>query len=146
MKCHIRRHFIWVFTICKGTHLWVSRIQRDNVCLWLGVQFPSLFFEPWLSVVFGPFSFFFTVSLFDLIVPLWWCTEYIRKSPFYRVSSWEQMERTIILMILLARTGIRCILLYQLPLVLIALLYVDLINVVYIMACASIRSSWRCTF
>ena len=30
MKCSIMLHFIWVFTVCKSTHLGVSRIQRVN--------------------------------------------------------------------------------------------------------------------
>ena len=28
MKCSIMLHFIWVFTVCKSTHLGVSQIQR----------------------------------------------------------------------------------------------------------------------
>ena len=28
MKCRTMRHFIWVFTVCKNTHLGVSCIQR----------------------------------------------------------------------------------------------------------------------
>ena len=30
MKCRIMLHFIWVFTVCKSTHLGVSLIQRVN--------------------------------------------------------------------------------------------------------------------
>ena len=35
---------------------------------------------------------------------------------------------------------------YQSPLILTALLHIDLINVAHLMACAFIRSSWFCTF
>ena len=28
MKCSILPHFIWVFTVCQSTPLWVSIIQR----------------------------------------------------------------------------------------------------------------------
>ena len=30
MKCSIKLHFIWVFTVGKSTHLGVSSIQRAN--------------------------------------------------------------------------------------------------------------------
>ena len=33
MKCSIMLHFIWVFTVCKYTHLGVLRIQRVNECM-----------------------------------------------------------------------------------------------------------------
>ena len=26
------QHFIWVFTVCKSTHLGVSRVQWANIC------------------------------------------------------------------------------------------------------------------
>ena len=41
MKCHIMWHFIWVFTVCKSTHLGVSCLQRvkrlrERMLLWFG--------------------------------------------------------------------------------------------------------------
>ena len=39
-----------------------------------------------------------------------------------------------------------CSVVYQLPIILIALMHFDLIYVVYLTACVFIRSSWRCTF
>ena len=32
MKCRIKRHFIWVFTVCQSNHLGVSSIQRVDTC------------------------------------------------------------------------------------------------------------------
>ena len=33
MKCSVLRLFIWVFTVCQSTPLWVSSIQRANKSL-----------------------------------------------------------------------------------------------------------------
>ena len=43
MKCSMMLHFIWVFTVCKSTHLGVSPIQRVNYIYIFLVEICRLF-------------------------------------------------------------------------------------------------------
>ena len=50
MKCSIKLHFIWVFTICQITRLGVSRIQRVNIPTFLILLFPQVAYGIWKEV------------------------------------------------------------------------------------------------
>ena len=43
MICHIMLHFIWVFTVCQGTHLEVFSIHRVKSGLQIRVRIGKLF-------------------------------------------------------------------------------------------------------
>ena len=42
MKCHIQCHSIWVFSVCQGTCLSVSRMKRKGLTYSLGVKISRL--------------------------------------------------------------------------------------------------------
>ena len=68
MKCSIMLHYIWVFTVCKSTHLGVSRIQRVNFfpanafcyCRQLRPRLDLTFWRAWSGS-----------KLFDTLIVLW---------------------------------------------------------------------------
>ena len=51
MKCRFKRHFVWVFTVCKSTRLGVSSIQRVNTHTRLSGEAKNLIIVLWLYLL-----------------------------------------------------------------------------------------------